>query len=351
MTIFAKKKSMTYPNFSSKWKYLVLIIVCAIFLYFFTNYSMLRPSSPNARNKEYFIGLLLICVCALNAFVLHPLLFQKNKTTAYVGYTVISLLAALVVEFTWLYSDIMGCILGNFTQKEAHHYYLGCMFFAFLRDSGLLSFTFLACEFQHSRAREQSTDKLLLESEGNLLVKDTTENLVLLNYKHIRYCEQEQNVTKIYGRADNVYFRYGSLKNFQSLFQNDCFVQISRKVLVASRLIKNYSEGQLWLVDENAPFEVSPSFRNQKWLQPSAQPPAKKTKMPTQGNKFAIDNDKVKTVYRLIARNPEISAVKIMERTHFSQSTVNRILGQLKADGLIEYAGSKKTGGYRVVNR
>ena len=37
-----------------------------------------------------------------------------------------------------------------------------------------------------------------------------------------------------------------------------------------------------------------------------------------------------------------------MERTHFSQSTVNRILGQLKADGLIEYAGSKKTGGYRV---
>ena len=117
---------MTYPNFSSKWKYLVLIIVCAIFLYFFTNYSMLRPSSPNARNKEYFIGLLLICVCTLNGFVLHPLLFQKNKTTAYVGYTVISLLAALVVEFTWLYSDIMGCILGNFTQKEAHHYYLGC---------------------------------------------------------------------------------------------------------------------------------------------------------------------------------------------------------------------------------
>ncbi len=39
-----------------------------------------------------------------------------------------------------------------------------------------------------------------------------------------------------------------------------------------------------------------------------------------------------------------------MERTHFSQSTVNRILGQLKADGLIEYDGSKKTGGYRVVN-
>ena len=34
-----------------------------------------------------------------------------------------------------------------------------------------------------------------------------------------------------------------------------------------------------------------------------------------------------------------------------SLSTVNRILAQLKADGLIEYAGSKKTGGYRTVEK
>ena len=33
---------------------------------------------------------------------------------------------------------------------------------------------------------------------------------------------------------------------------------------------------------------------------------------------------------------------------NLSVATVNRILKQLKQDGLIEYVGSKKTGGYRV---
>lgn len=31
--------------------------------------------------------------------------------------------------------------------------------------------------------------------------------------------------------------------------------------------------------------------------------------------------------------------------------SLNRILAQLKQDGLIEYVGSKRTGGYRVVEK
>ena len=41
--------------------------------------------------------------------------------------------------------------------------------------------------------------------------------------------------------------------------------------------------------------------------------------------------------------------MKLAEQSQLSQSTVNRILKQLKDEGLIEYVGSKKTGGYRVV--
>ena len=37
-----------------------------------------------------------------------------------------------------------------------------------------------------------------------------------------------------------------------------------------------------------------------------------------------------------------------MQFCHLSLSTVNRILKLLKDEGLIEYTGSKKTGGYRV---
>lgn len=59
---------------------------------------------------------------------------------------------------------------------------------------------------------------------------------------------------------------------------------------------------------------------------------------------------KTKGLYRLIANNPGISAIKLSEMTGISSSTLNRNLNQLKAEGLITYEGSKKTGGYKVVS-
>jgi len=38
-----------------------------------------------------------------------------------------------------------------------------------------------------------------------------------------------------------------------------------------------------------------------------------------------------------------------MELRSISQATVNRILKKLKDEGLIEYVGSKKTGGYHAI--
>ena len=62
------------------------------------------------------------------------------------------------------------------------------------------------------------------------------------------------------------------------------------------------------------------------------------------------DNDKTKELYRLIANNPGISAIRLSKLTGMSSSTLNRNLNQLKAKGLITYEGSKKTGGYKAVS-
>ena len=177
-------------------------------------------------------------------------------------------------------------------------------------------------------------------------------NNVLLNYKQIRYCEQERNVTKIYGNEMSVFFRYGSLSDLKNLVGDEHLLQINRNTLVTKKRIEQYSDGQLWLSDENKPFEVSPKFRDQKELQvlnqtsdnswESEEKRKRKKKIP--------DNDKTKELYRLIANNPGISAIKLSEMTGISSSTLNRNLNQLKAKGLITYEGSKKTGGYKVVS-
>ena len=52
-----------------------------------------------------------------------------------------------------------------------------------------------------------------------------------------------------------------------------------------------------------------------------------------------------------ISEHPLCPASDIQKYRRVSTATVNRILAQLKRENLIEYVGSKKTGGYRVVEK
>ena len=56
-------------------------------------------------------------------------------------------------------------------------------------------------------------------------------------------------------------------------------------------------------------------------------------------------------LYAFIVEHPDCSASEIKKNRSLSQSSVNRILAQLKKEGLIEYVGSKKTGGYRAIDK
>ena len=69
-----------------------------------------------------------------------------------------------------------------------------------------------------------------------------------------------------------------------------------------------------------------------------------KNDLPVQSNE--IHN--VHIVAEFISDHPGCKGSDIAEHFHVSLTTVNRILAQLKAEGLVEYVGSKKTGGYQA---
>lgn len=94
---------MENPKIAVKWKYIALVIICSLFLYFFANYSILRPSPLNIHTKEYCIGVLLLVVYFVNAFVLHPLFYQQNRAVL-----MLSVLSS--VCFWRLLSNLRGCI-------------------------------------------------------------------------------------------------------------------------------------------------------------------------------------------------------------------------------------------------
>ena len=67
-------------------------------------------------------------------------------------------------------------------------------------------------------------------------------------------------------------------------------------------------------------------------------------------NSIKPSQDKKDAVLHYIKEHSGCRSMEISAQTHFSSSTVERCLSELKKQGLIQYTGSKKTGGYQRVD-
>jgi predicted HTH transcriptional regulator len=62
-------------------------------------------------------------------------------------------------------------------------------------------------------------------------------------------------------------------------------------------------------------------------------------------------NQELEIIYNFIKKNPLIKTVVIEQFSNKSNATIERYLKILKDNGLVEYVGSDKTGGYRVITK
>ena len=62
-------------------------------------------------------------------------------------------------------------------------------------------------------------------------------------------------------------------------------------------------------------------------------------------------NQELEIIYNFIKKNPLIKTVAIEQFSNKSNATIERYLKILKDNGLIEYIGSDKTGGYKVITK
>ena len=59
--------------------------------------------------------------------------------------------------------------------------------------------------------------------------------------------------------------------------------------------------------------------------------------------------EKLDAVLNYIREHPGCRSTELISHTSYPKTTLDRCLYELKKRGLVEYTGSKKTGGYRVV--
>jgi hypothetical protein len=342
-------------------------------------------------------------------------IYPKIRFGITLRFILIALLFALlsaILEMLLVYPQVMNLLMANCSREESFRVLFNHSFYVFLRNVGFLVVSYFVSEFKNqkqlcntyeirirenskeipvvlveekiqrelialpSSSKEQTTfvaEETSKESEQsprdtNSAAADYLDELRYLPIAKIWYCIQMRNTLFVYSLDNRLYFRSHSLKKFKGLIGEQLFFQVSRDTLVMREYISHVGDRFVETVNpvtkEKKSFDISDAYLTDElisWgremvLTESEQvnnSHNKKENGSTVPVRLSdhIKQKKVKTVYSYISKHPFCKNPAISEKTKIPIGTVNRILAQLKADSLIEYVGSKKTGGYRTVEK
>ena len=333
------------------------VLFCAAVIYFFGRNCTLRFAACGALYKEYLVALLPLAVFYLTGFVLFPLLMLRNRRVWYAVAVLACSLSAATAELLFVAPQLVPVVEMTLGEEQVSASFLNFLFFITLRD---LTFAAVA---QSMRDKYEARLSAVAQE-----MDESSENPASHFFKtgSILFCQQSRNVTWIHLDDGRIIPRHGSLKKLENLLGTEVFVNVSRDTIVMRDKILSYDDHH---VDAGVPgkgqtkrIAWGPSFYEKAKMVLESAPCGQQTSQDEESTcrkpqkvdeelpEYVRDNRTLRVVYRYIAQHPNCKATDVKTRSHVSQSTVNRILAQLKKEGLIEYRGSKKYGGYVVVD-
>ena len=362
-------RCIQYKNAMKNWKTVVIILLnvlfCAVMLWLFVKNSLLRPSA-GSDHKEFLSGLLLLGTLYLNYFLLYPKLYQRYSHIVYwIVVLFIALLTALidmaianpyivsrnaeVIEFVGpfnFYSKIISLIAG--------------------RNFALNFLPFLIKERQHYQQSLDKEVRIVYRDVRMLDVVDEHNDIQLVPIEDIFYCHQRGNFTEIFMVQNRKYTRLGSMRHLEQLFGEEDFIRLTATVLVPFRYIES-CQGDMVVMkkmtweEESTAIKLEAKTKKEiaKRILESIQSeivetsdeniPEEPSRPKAKRKPATPPEEKINEVFSYIKKYPNCNSADIISETNFSLSTVERCLYELKKQGRVEYVGSKKTGGYKVV--
>ena len=362
-----------------------LVSFSIMVLFAFKSYSVLRPITYGAPYKELMAGCIVLLLCFLNCFVLYPRLYMRRRFLFYARASFFSIIAATFLEVVLVYPHICDFI-SRINNVSPQKYFTVMTISLFMRDTCFVIF-FLLINLLETANKENKDVNILLQNTREILLvrkedEETKEKeMVTVRLSDIAFCQQNENYAYIHLADGTRMYRNCSLKSLYDQLTPSRVVRISRKVIVFYHHIVSYDNGSVYVNASNndtpVGLKITDTFREQalqllkkhcvfaKNQQEEPVPGITTADVvqtaycPQQAEKDAAqevclpeadESQTAQQVLSFICEHPGCKNLDICDHFQFSRSTANRILKQLKDEGLIKHEGSKKMGGYSVVS-
>lgn len=345
---------------------LLNILFCCVILHFFTRNAFLRPYAGSFF-KELISGLLLLGSLYVNYFILYPKIHQKRSHTIYWLTLVFIAMATGLADFAIAYPYIVSHNIQVLRLAGFYSFFSKTVFLIVGRNLSLNFIPYLLRERQYFRQSLEREVKVVCQNVRKLDVVDKDSDIHLIDIDDILCCHQLGNYTEINMRYNKKFMRLGSMRHLEQLFGRDDFIRISATILLPLRFITSCKENTVTM--EKMPYEEKPAtFRleskNREEIVQRISDYLQKTDMTANHKDFTRKTahaevkrkpaippeEKIKKVFSYIKTHNNCNSADIIAETHYSLSTVERCLFELKNKGVIEHIGSKKKGGYAIVN-
>lgn len=339
------------------------VLFCVALLWFFSRNAFLRPYAGST-TKEILAGLVLLGSLYINYFLLFPKLYEQRSYIAYWVLVLVMSIVAGVLDMAIAYPHISVCNAMLIETIGFTKFFALCVFFISGRNLAFNFFPFMIRERKLLQQALETETQIVYQYARLLDVCDKKNNCQHIPVEQVFYCKKVGNYTFVYMVDGDVFTRYCSIKYLEQHLGNKEFVRISPSFIVPYRHIAS-CDGET-VVMKTVPWMETPlTFKLDTQRRPyvaavidkhlradmevtdSARPDNKEVK--GRRNPSVPPKEKLDAVLNYIKEHPGCRSTELMSHTSYSQTTIERSLSDLKKRGVIEYSGSKKTGGYRVV--
>lgn len=349
-------------------------------IYMFLNNAFLRPMQ-NRTVECAIVGIIALVVYA-EKYLFTPYILLKNRPLWYVLTLVAAVAAASAVEFVLVKPSIISLYAAYTSDIVLNDYLSSVLANIFLRNSAFICFFVLLHTSYILMNTLRGERKMLSEKENKIVIMLNHNRLTTIDTDKIRYAQCDGNATTIYLKNGQSYKQYVSLSTIEDCLSEDKCLRFNRNTLVLFDSIDCYTVNGVFLqgMENPLPYYQKESekvlsrlliWNHRKFSKQSDPEIVRKNhdlagledipgdeirQIGGIGAEFleeksdkSPDCEQLEKVVQFIRLNPGCKISDISTGTGLKFRTVERLVHVLKTDERICHKGSKRYGGYEVV--